>query len=303
MDLRALRYFAAIVEHGSLTRAAEALRIAQPALSAHLKRLEEEFGCALAARTARGIIPTEAGRRLAQGAAQMLADAERLRDAVRGVEATPAGPAVIGVPTTFGPAVTVPLALTMRRRYPAVRLRVVEGLSGHMLEWLRDGVVDAALLFAADDVAGLVQEELARERLRLVGRRDDPFFAGRKTVRLAEIPELPLILPGRPHGVREEAERAALIARRPLNVVLEIDALEQIKTLVAEGEGCTILSGRVAARGPDAHRLSSLPIVAPEILRAIHLAWAADRPLSAAARAAVAVLRSLPIDADLEPAG
>jgi LysR family transcriptional regulator, nitrogen assimilation regulatory protein len=296
MDLRSLRYFAAIVEHGSLTRAAEALRIAQPALSQHLKRLEEEFGCRLLARTPRGVVATESGRRLAQGAAQLLDAADHLRDAVRGMAATPAGPAVIGVPTTFGPTVTAPLALEVRRLYPAVRLRVVEGLSGHMLEWLRNGAVDAALLFGVDEAPGLVREELAKERLRLVGRRDDPFFSGRDSVRLAEIPALPLVLPGRPHGVREEAERAALIARRPLNVAMEIDALEQIKTLVAEGVGYTILSGRVAAHGPDAARLTGLPIIEPEIIRAIHLAWAADRPLSHAARAVVDLLRRMPLN-------
>lgn len=293
MDMRQLRYFLGIVEHGSVSRAAEALRVAQPALSLHLKRLEEELGCQLVLRTARGVVPTESGERLAHRAAGLIAEMDGLRDEVRGVESAPSGPAIVGIPTTLGPLLTVPLALAVRRSHPAVRLRVVEGLSGHMLEWVLSGQLDFALVFGVEDMSGLVTEFVAWERLHVVGPLADPLFVGRTAIGFADVLTLPLILPGRPHGVREEVERAALATQGRPQVVMEIDALDQIKTLVAEGCGYTVLSERVARFGPDAPRLSSLPIAAPEITRSILMAHASNRPLPAAARAAQTIARDL----------
>lgn len=293
MDVRQLRYFLGIVEHGSLSRAAEALRVAQPALSLHLKRLEEEFDCQLVVRTARGVVPTEAGQRLAQRAAGVMDSISALRDEVRGVEANPTGNASIGIPTSFGPAMTVPLARTIHRDHPGIRLRVVEGLSGHMLEWVRSGQVDLAVVFEVDDIPGLATEFIGREALRLVAQREDPLVQARETVSLGETLSLPLILPGRPHGLREEVERAGLrIGQRP-SVIMEIDALDQIKALVAEGIGYTIVSERVAKSGPTAPALVSIPIQAPGIVRRLHLAHGSDRPLSLAARTVRNIAREL----------
>jgi LysR family transcriptional regulator, nitrogen assimilation regulatory protein len=296
MDLRQLRYFLGIVEHGSISRAAEALRVAQPALSLHLKRLEEDFGCQLVLRTARGVVPTESGRRLAQRAIGLIESMDSLRDDVRAVESMPSGPATVGIPTSLGPVLTVPLALAVRRAHPLIRLRVVEGLSGHMLEWVLSGQLDLALIFGAKDMGGLNTEFVAREQLHLVGPADDPLLRERAAIPFAEALALPLILPGRPHGLREEVEHAALLARGSVNVAMEIDALEQIKALVAEGCGYTVLSERVARYGAAAERLTGLPIADPQIDRTILLAHASGRPMPVAARAAHAILRDLLAD-------
>ncbi|ALG72361.1 transcriptional regulator [Azospirillum thiophilum] len=293
MDLRQLRYFLGIVEHGSISRAAEVLRVAQPALSLHLKRMEEDFGCQLVLRTARGVVPTESGRRLAQRAATLIEAMDGLRDEVRAVEAVPAGPATVGIPTSLGPVLTVPLALAVRRAYPQIRLRVVEGLSGHMREWVLSGQLDLALVFGAKDMGGLETEPVAQEKLHLVGPADDPLLRGRSAIPFAEALALPLILPGRPHGVREEVEHAAMLARSGVTVAMEIDALEQIKALVAEGCGYTVLSERVARYGAVAERLTGLPIADPQIDRSILLAHASGRPMPAAARAARGILRDI----------
>lgn len=292
MDIRQLRYFLGIIECGSLSRAAATLRVAQPALSLHLKRLEEELGCALVLRTARGVVPTDSGRRLAERAAGVVASLDSLRDEVRGIEAAPSGPAVIGIPTSLGSVLTVPLALAVRRRHPGVRLRVVEGLSGHMLEWVRSGDVDMALIFGADRMEGLETVAVAREGLTLTAPQGDPLMAERTPIPFGTVLGLPLILPGRPHGVREEVERAALLLDRTPDVVMEIDALDQIKALVAEGAGYTVLSERVARGGAAAARLAFRPIGEPAIERTILMAHAAGRPLSAAARA----VRTLALD-------
>lgn len=285
IDLRQLRYFLSIVEHGSLTRAAEALHVAQPALSLHLKRLEAEFGCKLVHRTTRGVIPTESGQRLAQRAQTLLEKMTNLADEVRGIEAVPAGPAVIGIPTSLGTILTVPLVKLVRERFPHIRLKVVEALSGHMQEWVLSGEVDLAVVFGAEPSPGLTAQFLARESLCLVGPRECELMRDQTKIEMDQVLDLPLIMPSRPHGVREEVERAAAIRRRPPNVIVELDALDQIKALVAEGVGFTILSHRFARHGVMINRLATIPVVRPAIERVISLAHASDRPLSIAAKA------------------
>lgn len=292
IELRLLRYFLCIVEQGSLSRAAEVLRVAQPALSLHLKRLEAQFGCQLAHRTTRGIVPTESGQRLAQRARMLLEHTANLVDEVRGFEAAPSGPAVIGIPTSVGTILTVPLVKRVRELFPDIRLKVVEALSGHMREWVLSGQADLAVTFGAEPAPGLTTQFLARESLCLVGRRDDALMQG-AAIEMDQVLDLPLIMPSRPHGVREEVERAATIRRRPPNVVVELDALHQIKPLVADGIGYTILSHRYARHGSDSERLSTMPITRPAIERVISLAHASDRPLSAAAGAVQAQLLHL----------
>ncbi|ALK09894.1 LysR substrate-binding domain-containing protein [Blastochloris viridis] len=285
VDTRQLRYFISIVEQGSLSRAAETLHVAQPALSLHLKRMEEEFGCQLVLRTSRGVVPTESGQRLAQRAQEVLETIHRLADEVRGLEAVPTGPAVIGVPTSLGPILTVPLVKLVRERCPEVRLRVVEALSGHMQDWVLSGELDLAVVFGEAPPPGLSVRFLARESLCLVGPCDDALTRGRTEIDLDGVLDLPLILPGLPHGVRAEVERVAMRRRRPPNVIVELDSLDQIKTLVADGVGYTLLSPRYAGHGAIVTRLAIVPVVRPSVERTISLAHAASRPLSIAARA------------------
>lgn len=296
MDLRQLRYFIGILEHGSLTRAAEALHVAQPALSQNLKRLEEDLGSRLVLRTSRGVVPTETGARLAERARALLAQADALRQDIRGAESAPAGPVTIGIPTSLGALLSVPLALAVRRKHPQIRLRVVEGLSGHTVEWLRAGEVDVALVFGVSQMPGLTTRLVATEDLHLVAPANDPLLArlrderGDGAVPFAALSGLPLVLPGRPHGVREEVEAVARRRGARLDVVLEMDALDNIKALVAAGAGYTVLSERIARSGVGHTTLDTAPIAEPAITRTIHLAHMADRPLTIAARTAFDLL-------------
>ncbi len=293
MELRQLRYFLGIVEQGSLSRAAEFLHVAQPALSLHLKRLEEELGCQLVQRSSRGIIPTEFGHRLAQRANILLQDLAGLHDEVRGIAAVPAGSATVGIPTSLGSILTVPLVTAIRERFPQVRLRVAEGLSGHMQEWLLVGSVDLAVVFGGSPISGLIAQAVIREPLAFVAPRDDVIAAGRATMDLGDALDLPLILPGRPHALREEVEFAARKLRRPPNVIVEVDALDQIKSLVAMRAGYSILSSRFAHQGPIASELAILPLSDPAIERTISLAHAQNRPMSIAARAVYSTMLEL----------
>lgn len=288
MDLRQLRYFLAIVEEGAFTRAAARLNVAQPALSAHVRKLEDDLGVELLLRTARGVRPTEHGERLAAHARAILAQVDSLRDDIRGAEAAPRGPVAVGIPTTLGMLLSVPLALAVRRDLPDVHLRVAEGLSGHTLEWLQAGELDLAIVFDVAAVPRLRVTPIAREELWVVGPAGCPIMA--RAVEAGGMPfreaaALPLILTGPPYGLRGEVERTAAACGVALNLILEMDALEHIRALVEVGAGYTIVSHRVAAGGLAEGRLSGVRITEPTIPRTIHLAHASDRPLSIAADA------------------
>jgi LysR family transcriptional regulator, nitrogen assimilation regulatory protein len=293
MDLRQLRYFLGVVEHGSIARAADELHVAQSAISLHLQRMEKELGCTLIHRTSRGVVPTESGVRLAARARSVLSDVDGIAEEVRGAEATPAGNVSVGIPTSLGIALTVPLAMTVRQQYPLVRLRISEGLSGHITQWLLTSQLDLALIAGNERVAGIFRDRLGAEYLTLVGAKDAKAVFERDEIPATEVFALPLILPSRSHGLREEVERAAAQHGLTPNIIMEIDSLESIKALVADQVGYTILSARVAEYGSISTRLSCRPIGQPRIERSVYLARSSNTPLSTAAARVAAELAKM----------
>lgn len=145
MELRDLRYFAAIAETYSFTRAAEQLRLSQPALSRQIRDLEDEIGKPLFERTSQGVRPTPAGRVLLRGAKRLLAASDALLAEVRGKPEDGLAPLRLA---HFGPLSALHLAPFLRRvvrRFPRVRLFLDEDLPGVALRRLRQGTLDAAL--------------------------------------------------------------------------------------------------------------------------------------------------------------
>src|SRR3954454_24298678 len=120
MELRSLAYFVRVAELGSITRAASHLHLAQPALTRHVQRLEEELGVALFTRANRGVRLTEAGQKLLDGATRILRDVERTGDEIRAHDAHPSGKIVLGVTPTLCPVLMPELFARMRRDYPMV---------------------------------------------------------------------------------------------------------------------------------------------------------------------------------------
>lgn len=293
MDFRQLRYFLGVVDRGSIAKAAEALHVAQSALSLHISRLEKELGCILLHRTSRGVVPTQSGLRLAGRARRVLTDLGTIAEDVRGADADPSGEVAIGIPTSIGIALTVPLAQRIVELYPLIRLRIMEGLSGHMLQWLVSGQLDLALVFGDQAIPGVSKTLLGTEHLQLIGPRNASAISDSRTITRADLFSLPLILPGRPHALREEVERAASKAGFKPNVIVEIDSLESIKALVAARMGYTIMSARVARHGSNASLLEWTPISDPCIERSIYLARSSKTPLSAAANSVLETLSAM----------
>ncbi|MCV9940071.1 LysR substrate-binding domain-containing protein [Boseaceae bacterium BT-24-1] len=287
MDLRQLRYFTAIVEQGSFSKAAVKLRVAQPALSQHLRHMEDELGVALLHRGTRGVQPTEAGERLLAKARTILAEFAELRDSVRGEQAAPAGEVRIGLPGTVSEQFSVPLIEATQERYPDVRIRIAEAMSGFVLDWLRKGEVDLAVIYSTSDPKGLGIHHILTEELCLFGV---PALTALKTspgkaVTLSEAAGLDLILPGPGHGLRDQIDEAAAGINATVHAAVEIESYAQIKRLAERGLGYGILP-RMAVRAQEkAGVFQTWPIEQPSLYRKVYLAYSTERPMTAAARA------------------
>src|SRR5207245_6737041 len=141
MELRSLGYFVRIAELGSITRAAAHLRLAQPALTRHVQRLEEELGVALFTRANRGVRLNEAGQKLLESAERILRDVERNGDEIRAQEAHPSGWIILRVTPTSCPVLAPELSARMRRDYPRGELNVVHAGMVRLEAFVLDGRV------------------------------------------------------------------------------------------------------------------------------------------------------------------
>jgi DNA-binding transcriptional LysR family regulator len=163
MELRHLRYFVAIAEERSFTRAGERLWVAQPGLSTQIRRLESELGVQLFERHTRGVDLTDAGELFLERARAALAAAEAAQSTGRDLEAGLVGSVRLGMVTGAGWPGTSRLLGQFGRERPAVELTVVESQAGALLRDLRDGRLDAMIAPAAFGSAELRHARLGRE--------------------------------------------------------------------------------------------------------------------------------------------
>lgn len=168
MELRQLRYFVAIVDSGSLTKAAERVFVAQSALSHQLAQLEAELGVRLLDRSRRGVEPTEAGLRFLPHAVAMLRQAEDAVASARSTGAEPEGQVVLGLPHSASHALALPLLREVRQQLPRVTLELTEELTGNLMRQLRSGQVQLAVLFDDGSFSGFTAQRVLREALCLI---------------------------------------------------------------------------------------------------------------------------------------
>jgi len=289
MDLRQLRYFLAVVEHGSITRASRHLAVAQPALSLHVRAMEEALGTRLLDRSHTGVTATEAGALLALRARTLLEDLARAEDEIRTLDADPSGTVRIGLPGTIGAIVALPLMKAARDRYPRIRLNIAEAMSGFVARWMTEGQVDIAVLYQPPAGRALASEPLLEEDLVILRRAGE----GRAATSgdLATLHGAPMVLPSGAHGLRAHVD-AALAERGIVPVVaVEIDSYLNIKRLVAEGFGASILPAHAVRDEVAAGTLVARPIAAPDFRRIAHLVHPAAGTAPRARRAIQDLLR------------
>ena len=295
MDLKQLEYFVRVAELGSFTRAAQVLGVAQPALSRQVRLLEVELRQNLLARNGRGATPTDAGQVLLEHGRGILHQLERAREELARVRSGLAGRVAVGLPPSVARMLTVPLTRAFRQQLPDAQLSISEGLSSGMLESLRSGRLDIAVLYNPGNPAGVELHPLAQEELQLVqprppGLQEDP---PPPPVTLTEVAQLPLVIPTRPNAFRTHLESAMAAQGCTPRIALEIDGVSAILDLVADGAGCAILPRNAVLRSirPSAYRLRSIGI--PPLCIALAMATSAQRPVTLTQQAALDLLRQV----------
>lgn len=288
-DLRSLRSFVAVASAGSISAAAESQHIAQPALSVQLKQLEEHLGAPLFERHARGVTLTAAGARFLVHAIGILRRVDVACEDVRSAIDEPSGRVSIALPQSVAKFVTVPLVQEVVRRWPKIRLQMVEMSTGYIPDQLLRGQIDIGVTFGVEDDVRMQFKHLIDEELVLVTSTSQLSSlhvspgAIKQGVALDSIGLLPMILPTAAHSLRRRIEEYLSTENASLNVVAEVNAIPELIELAAAGVGSTILSFAAAHEHVSSGRLLTLRIKSPQMTRSIYSGRSATLPMSIAA--------------------
>jgi LysR family transcriptional regulator, nitrogen assimilation regulatory protein len=292
MNLNQLEYFVHTAEMGSLSKAAIVLNIAQSALSRQIRLLEADLQVTLLLRNGRGVVLTEAGKRLFDHSIAILQLVSRVRDDIDASRDEPVGRIVVGLPPTMGRILTLPLVEGFKRVLPKARLAIVEGLSTHLAEWVSTGRVDIGLLHNPESQPSLEIIPVLQEPLVLVSPSESK--AGKKTtINFEDLVNFPLIMPERSHAIRKLIETHAALTGLKLHVVWEISSVRSILDLVRAGHGHAVLSRKAIAGEQQPEDFVLRPLANPQLMSTLCLAISAHKPVTPLTKHVMELMRDL----------
>ncbi len=300
MDLRQLEYFVRVAELGSFTRAALQLGVTQPALSKHLRLLEVELRQNLLTRNGRGAVPTEAGKRLLEHGRGILHQVALAKEDLSSARGELSGRVSIGLPPSLSRLLTVPLTKAFQAELPMAKLRLTEGFSVLMLEGLRIGNLDMALLYNPSGSADLEQTLLHEEALVLISNAV-AFSASQaanniegkgleSNITLQAASRLPLILPSRPNAFRQLLDHEMTRIGIKPKIAMEVDGLNAILSLVQEGLGHAVLPSYTLAHYPKGSFVVRA-ITQPKLTSQLMLVRPSQRPTTLTQQKAKSLLQ------------
>lgn len=294
MDLHQLEYFIAIQQLGSFSKASLKLSISQSVLSRQIQALEKELGYSLYRRTGRGVELTQEGSVFESYAREMMATHQAALAAIRETRHTQAQTVTVGLPASLASVLAVGLVRDFKIKYPQHHLKILEGFSGHISEWLSDGRIDVAVLYNTKSSAfsSIKTDPLLEDRLVLIGSAHHILQLTKGSVPINALSNIPLILPSEAHGVRVLVDRAFATQGLKPNILVEIDSLYSSLVMVESGLGCTIVSYPCVKKWVDSGRIEYRPLIEPEITRKLVTAIAPNRPSTRPVRAFASLLRT-----------
>jgi LysR family nitrogen assimilation transcriptional regulator len=271
MDLKELHYFRAIAEAGTFAKAAAELRVAQPALSRQMRKLEHNLGVELLNRSSRGVTPTPAGLALLRRTVELEEQMEDARREVCAFSNQVVGSLRIAAPYPISTIMLPELLTRYRERFPSVALHAIEGFSGNITDSLLQGGLDVAIASPTSHLhVDLTVFPLFTSELRLVAPASAaslPLFAN-EVIALSDLSSLPMIMPSSANAIRRIVENA--FTRHQMKFVPTIESDGQLLTfaMVQAGLGYTLFPHATFAPLEDAGELISRS-VQPKILRTI----------------------------------
>lgn len=257
VEIRLLELFLRVAELGSINKAAASLHLSQPALSRHIALLEHEMGNRLFNRTPGGVDLTDAGKMLSDRARPLIRQLTILKEQV-GEKAS--GQLAIGTPPAWQQVVTSPFVEKLSGRHPAIALRVYEGVSNVLREYMSARLLDLAVVpYDSSPTANYRKTPLVREPMVLVGRSEEALRPD-KPVALSRLDGSRLVLPGRPNVARIQVEHALERKGMQFRLAVETDTLSLCLNLARRGVGFAVVpASSLYEHGLD-HAISWAPI-------------------------------------------
>ena len=279
MEFRELRNFVRVARAGSVSRAAHELRLAQPALSRQIKKLEHELGVSLFARHGRGVRLSAAGSLLLERAEVIARLVHETGEEIKENRAAARGRMTLGVPPAAGKLLIPYFAKRFQQAWPQTTLHMREGVTSSLQEWLIEKRIDLAILHNPPHLDALDISPILTERMLVVG---PSLQHGRKThhpktFRIRELGELPLILPNMAHNNRRLVEHAALEHGVRLRIKIEADSVAFAKAMVESGLGYTILTYAAVQDEISRKTLVAYPIVRPTLSTTVTIVTLRDK--------------------------
>ena len=290
MELFQLRSFLRVAEEGSVTRAAEALYLTQPAVSQHVRALERELGVALFDRTGRGVQLTPPGSALADYARRVLALLGECREVIGDLKAGATGRIVLGAGATTSIFHLPGWLRAFQEAFPGVEVVVRTGRSKEVVKLVLEREVDLGLVTSPVEHPDVNVAALYEEEIVLVAARSHPLAGG--IAAPEDVAAAPLILFPQGTGFRDYLDRALADAGIAARVKMESDSVEAIKSFVAVGLGLSFLPAPAVVAEVASGTLDRVQVAGlPALRRTTSTIYRTDRYLSAGVRGFLGILR------------
>jgi LysR family hydrogen peroxide-inducible transcriptional activator len=277
MTLTELRYILAVARERHFGRAAESCFVSQPTLSVSVKKLESELGVVIFERGGAEITTTPIGAEIVEQAQRVLDEASRVKEIADHGRDPLSGPLRLGVIYTIGPYLLPRIIRTLIDRYPAMPMILQENFTARLLEMIRTGEIDVAVLAEPFDTSGLETQALYDEDFIVAVPRGHP-WSRKSSVTSLDLKEETMLLLGVGHCFRDQVlevcPEAARFAAHSAGIqrTFEGSSLETIRHMVAEGLGITVLP-RMSVTSDEDPLLQFIPFRKPVPNRRVVLAW------------------------------
>jgi LysR family transcriptional regulator, hydrogen peroxide-inducible genes activator len=277
MTLTELRYIVAVARERHFGRAADACFVSQPTLSVSVKKLESELGVMIFERGGTEVTLTPIGEEIVQQAQRVLDAANQLKEVADHGRDPLSGPLRVGVIYTIGPYLLPRIIKSLIDQYPNMPMILQENFTVRLLEMMRTGEIDVAVLAEPFDDTGLETIALYDEDFMVAAPKKHP-LAQKASIASVELKEETMLLLGIGHCFRDQVLEVCPEAARfsansaGIQKTVEGSSLETIRYMVAEGLGITVLP-KMSITNDDDPLLKYIPFKAPVPNRRVLLAW------------------------------
>jgi DNA-binding transcriptional LysR family regulator len=291
LTIRQIKYFVAVYESGSISKAAEREHCSQPGLSAQVRNLEQIIGSPLFERSVAGIAPTAAGQRFYRHAVVILHAVQRVAQEMTEYGSVVSGTVRVGLIPSIVRGLLPEFLPEFVESHPFVDIQLVESFSGILADWVSEQKVDLAVVVEPPRHPGMTVRKLADSAAVLISGRalDLPPLA---SVKLSDLAPLKLVAPSSRHSLHDIIDRAIRTGNLRVERMIELDTVTGMIEFVRRSDWATILplAAVVADLGSDQLRVN--PIVEPAIATDLYLIHLQQTPLSRAADSFVAALKA-----------